>query len=533
MTSLDIRIELPAYSHSFAIQVEQWANIANVKHEIAKSCPGNPRPDGQRLIYKGHFLADEERILDIWKSPDDARILHLAVHPSAWTSNPPSLSSSSPMFPASSAQIPTSVRPASEQAFSQYLRAHTPLLASSSNMSLNYVNWKHHVALQTLLNGVSTLDTARMTDPDWWRSVAVQHLHLCGWSWPSVLDEEYPSAENSGEGLKYEQVIGLPYLSLATPDAAPTPIQTHALKVLSVTFTILTAPSPELPPLPIATSYSTPYPINAQTDLNEHLQQLGLPPIRLAAGQNFNPNLHVNDPNHLPGAVAAPAVEIRAIPLRALMVPLIMLVFRTLLLLYFFSPMKRPFFALLLSAWILYEAWGTLRVVIGDGRVRNPRAVDLNGRVDNNGRQGPADRRDAGASYVANRGQMQALLNGLSNLNLHVEDAVLDGGLPVRPPSLGHKVKTFVSLMLLTLHPAVWDYRRAALRRREGRLRTEANIREAAMQNTDGQNAAGSPGERTEDETRVKALIEAHERRPTWVKEYVHRVQTTDWADDV
>ena len=123
---------------------------------------------------------------------------------------------------------------------------------------------------------------------------------------------------------------------------------------------------------------------------------------------------------------------------------------------------------------------------------------------------------------------MQSFLAGLSNLNLRREDSIIDTGANVPPPSLSHKVKTFVVLILLTLYPAVWDHRRAALRRREGRLRTEQNAREAAR-------SAGPEGEqgREAEAERVRALERLQNRRPAWVKEYVERVLTTDWADEL
>ena len=82
-----------------------------------------------------------------------------------------------------------------------------------------------------------------------------------------------------------------------------------------------------------------------------------------------------------------------------------------------------------------------------------------------------------------------------------------------------------MSLFLVSLHPAVWDRRRTALRRREGRLRTEGNVRESAP-----------PAEGEEDVARTQAREQAvtrYERRPEWVRRYVDRVQETEWADDL
>ena len=66
MSNVSLKIELPAHSHSFDVQVPESASIANIKSEISKSCPGGPKVEGQRLIYAGRLLRDDERIQDIW-----------------------------------------------------------------------------------------------------------------------------------------------------------------------------------------------------------------------------------------------------------------------------------------------------------------------------------------------------------------------------------------------------------------------------------------------------------------------------------
>jgi hypothetical protein len=65
--SLLIRVELPTYSHSFQISVPSIGTIDDVKREIERVCTGNPRVHGQRLIWRGRFLGDDEKVLDIWK----------------------------------------------------------------------------------------------------------------------------------------------------------------------------------------------------------------------------------------------------------------------------------------------------------------------------------------------------------------------------------------------------------------------------------------------------------------------------------
>lgn len=312
-----------------------------------------------------------------------------------------------------------------------------------------------------------------------------------------------------------------------TPDIAPNPLQLHALKVLTYTFPLLSIPSPDSAPA-FATSQTTPFTHSQVTNLNNHLQQVGLPPLRIIPNANANQN--PNDPNN-----PLAAAEIRAIPLRALMVPLVMLTFRTLILLYFFSPSKRPLFGIVLSAWILYEAWGAIRAVIGNGDQPGAQAREGgNGAgagqgVGPRGVPGPAGGPQPGVNNQgARRSQLDAILDRLSNLNLTSEDAILNTeSRDITPPSIGHRAKTFLSLLITTLHPAVWDRRRVILRRREGRIRTEANLRESPPREEGDETLESAH----RDQSRLN-MIARHERRPRWVREYVQRVQDTEWIDD-
>ncbi len=65
--SLLIRVELPTYSHSFQVSVSSTGIVSDLKHEIEQVCPGNPRVHGQRLIWQGRVLSDDEKMLDIWR----------------------------------------------------------------------------------------------------------------------------------------------------------------------------------------------------------------------------------------------------------------------------------------------------------------------------------------------------------------------------------------------------------------------------------------------------------------------------------
>jgi len=274
--------------------------------------------------------------------------------------------------------------------------------------------------------------------------------------------------------------------------------------------------------------------------VNELLQQLGLPQLRVIQPQGNNQNANVNPNPALP--------QLREIPLRPLLMPAFLLVFRTILLLYFVAPTRKPIFIILILAWMLYEIWQPLRN--GLVRVRVQRvAVNRNGAdpqgPENNANNIPAagvaggEVRPAvnvqGAIDGLRAGQLDfqagAVLDTLANMNLQSEEATINQAhlVPVAEPSLGHKVLTFFGLLFSTLHPAIWNRRRTGLRRREGVIRTEANMRREP--------APRAPEEEETEEDRRAAqarrdLREQHARRPRWVQEYMARVVAEEWVDD-
>jgi hypothetical protein len=62
-----IRVELPSHSHVFNMTVAEATLISGVKSMIESQCSGSPRVDGQRLIYRGRILQDNEIVKDVWK----------------------------------------------------------------------------------------------------------------------------------------------------------------------------------------------------------------------------------------------------------------------------------------------------------------------------------------------------------------------------------------------------------------------------------------------------------------------------------
>ncbi|KAF8076239.1 hypothetical protein FPV67DRAFT_1617862 [Lyophyllum atratum] len=529
MSLVELRVELPAYAHSFLVKVPSTSTISDVKQEIFNSCIGSPRVDGQRIIWRGRYLVDHEKVDELWKSPDEPRIVHLAVHPSAWSSSPPEIP------PPARAPTPPPSMPllAPQNLAPPRPRMHpTPTVAAAAANTphpLAYVLFKHQAALAALSS-----DTPVQTsngDQTALRTLSVQAVERHGWMWPAILDAEFPPSSEGG--LKYERVSieGQNFLSLTTPSESPTLLQLHALEVLSYTFSLLAIPiSNTINPRTVP-SQTVPIPPN----VNMLLQQLGLPQMRVAQNQNQNPN-----PNQI-----IPAL--REMPLRPLLAPLVMLAFRTLLLLYFVAPARKPIFGVLILAWMLYEIWRPIR----NGLIRGLRAAAAENQQNRPHPQAAAQQPPQNAQHAQNPPvevarpqqnapgggaaaqidlQAGAVLDALANVNIAAEDRILDEtrGTSTAEPTFSHKLGTLLNLLVTTIHPAVWNRRRVALRRREGRIRTEANVRDAdPPAETDGENIANDARARLRNQ-----LLEQYNRRPRWIREYMERVVAAEWVDD-
>lgn len=324
---------------------------------------------------------------------------------------------------------------------------------------------------------------------------------------------------------------GHPYLQLspAGDGVIPTPLQEHALRVLSYTFSILSMSTTNTPAA--RGMHTQPVPI---PHVNQLLQQLGLPPLR-GAGNHGNPVIQHNQL----------FADLREIPIRPLIAPLMMLLLRTLLLLYFFAPARKPIFGILILGWMLYEIWLPIRNGLrnGWGRVRVNGQRQANNAQ--NGQQAPVAGEPIGlqgpGAHPARAGHVgpvtieahsAQLFDTLANLNIDDEQRMLNPGPggPPAEPTLGHKLTTFLCLFVTTLHPAIWNRRRAALRRREGVVRTEANFRNAPPSPAEG-DSNESPAE-TEAAQRREQLHAQYERHPRWIQRYMDRVVAEDWVDD-
>lgn len=226
-----------------------------------------------------------------------------------------------------------------------------------------------------------------------------------------------------------------------------------------------------------------------------------------------------------------------------------MLIFRTMLLLYFVAPARKPIFGILIIAWMLYEIWmpirnglirGWRRAIAEEQRRQNPNAAAPAGQPEQpnaeqipNAQPGPRppNLRPGGIAAAGIDQQAAALFNTLGNMNVQAEEQILNHTGPVAPPTFSHKLMTFVSLLFTTLHPAVWNRRRVALRQREGRIRTEAVVR-TEIPPTEGEEGESDTRARDNRARLRMELTAQHARRPVWIQRYIERVVEGDWVDD-
>lgn len=382
----------------------------------------------------------------------------------------------------------------------------------------------------------------------------------------------------------------LPYLQNLTPNATPTPRQQHALKVLSFTFPLLSGTR-----LNDAISGA-----HIERRLRSIQHRLDAAMRRLGGGDRRGVGVGLNFGG---GVGAAPNVngfhaqlQVR-IPIRALLMSFVFLAFRVLLLMYFFSPARKPLFSLLVGVWVLYEAWGVIRVAFEDADPLARRAAGVAGREAGAGNGVPpgalGQAAAGGAAGAPNGGDPQQqvphqlpqaapaqaqpnnlspdyILSRLARLHLAEEDQYLDprpsrsGPAPAdtAEPGWFFKARLFVTLFVLTLHPAFWNRRRVLLTAREAKIRTESHARESAEEAErdaqqflqrrqeeaerrreagvgEGNGEAPAPTPTTVEERALQArrvalqqIVERDGRRPIWVREYVKRVLRDSWADE-
>ncbi|QRW04646.1 hypothetical protein RhiLY_03645 [Ceratobasidium sp. AG-Ba] len=208
-----IHVLHPTHNAPLTLAVPPGAKVADLKTAIAEQCPGQPKPNGQRIIWNGRIVVDEEVVGDIWKPGHDTHTVHLAVHPSAW---------SSPQQP------PNPYQP--------------PLLPPHLRIAKDYIMFHHTNALrvmagQPLEPWTNPWGMDHPTATYW----AYSGLASCGHQLPQLLTMPYPAQSANEVGLEYNfvNIDNRPYLSWSNPGATPTAMQQHAVAVLSSTLPLI------------------------------------------------------------------------------------------------------------------------------------------------------------------------------------------------------------------------------------------------------------------------------------------------------
>ncbi|KIY73743.1 hypothetical protein CYLTODRAFT_485249 [Cylindrobasidium torrendii FP15055 ss-10] len=534
MSLVVLRVELPAHSHSFTVQAPAAGTVADVKEVIQATCTGQPRTTGQRLIWRGRALRDDERLQDIWQ-PHEAKTVHLAVHPTAWTDRPPTTPaaavSTSPVLPTPSHSMeqPQNVaRPSEVVSVRDTIQERGPAYPPSTPRShpvidpLAFVRAQQEMALKALTQDTTPLPLELVDAP---KAPSVQFVEGLGWKWPAALDSQFPPSQPGGVKYSHTTIDGQLYLKLEDHSEPSTPSQKHALRVLSHTLEILKAAP--VTAAPVATTVAPWQSPAVPPEISALLQQLGI--------QDLQPNVNVQQDAQIPIIVpipnlpaAAPQPQFR--PLLNLL-PVTFIILRIALLLYFFAPARKPVMGLLLVGWGLYEIWTRHVRVAANPAVPAQRPVAAapagNGAAAPDVNQNNAQPVGEGAQANNLPGLPRASVapvETFATVNLSAEEQMLEGNATGQPTIL-KKAALFGMLFLSTIHPAIWDRRRALLRQREGRIRTEATAMRAPDDGTD----SVENQQRTE---RRAELLRRHGQRPSWVQSYVQRVMDEDWVDD-
>ncbi|KAG9127485.1 hypothetical protein FRC07_013163 [Ceratobasidium sp. 392] len=498
------------------LAVPPGAKVADLKTAIAERCPGQPKPNGQRIIWNGRIVVDEEVVGDIWKPGHGAHTVHLAVHPSAWSSPPATeehvIAPTAPPAPITpGTPLPSLGFFANPQSpFMSALVPTTPLqLPTQASVAKDYVMFHHTNALrvmagQPLEPWASTWGIDQSTAGYW----AYLGITSAGHQFPHVLTAPYP-AQSAGEvGLEYSfvNIDGRPYLSLSNPGASPTAMQQHAVTVLTTTLGLIPyldelTPPPQ-PPAPIHLTYLDNQIRPAQT--------------RIRRARRL-------------------AVAFRTV------VPLSFTLLRASLFIVFFPPAREPLWLLVIIGIVCYEA----RMILNRANDAEP-----NPQPDGNNANQNANAPNRAANNGNNRSlTLRSVLDHATLTRMDAEAASLDLEVPERefreaPRDVAEesrvkealvRARTFLVLFGVTLFPAAWARRREALRLREGKVRVvygeRANLigrqenagqgQTLAEQETEQQQQQQQP---QEEEVPLGDRRRLGLRMGGWRREYVERV---------
>lgn len=157
--------------------------------------------------------------IDTRQTPDDSPVIHLAVHPSAWTTTPAEPSSSPSQYPSaptgpplqsSALQQPTRrglSAPAYQPSWVTSLHNpsrsyHQPPMMPTPT-PLPYISMKHENALSALTTGRISASMAA-ADLELLKQQTKAALAHHGYSWPAIFDELWPPSRENEKGVTYQ-----------------------------------------------------------------------------------------------------------------------------------------------------------------------------------------------------------------------------------------------------------------------------------------------------------------------------------------
>jgi len=310
---------------------------------------------------------------------------------------------------------------------------------------------------------------------------------------------------------------GLPYLFLQTPDVPPSSAQRHAMRVLEATM-------PLLDQTPLVHAQAT---LQIQSALQ----------ASLLARTAFTQPIVARQPVRAVAAFGVPAAlqPLAQVQIRAIIPPLVMLVFRAGLLLYIFTPSRRPLFATMIGLWVAWEVYTVVRAAM-PADVRAPRRAAAAAAANGAGAgAAPGAAAANGANGVAGAPTRLAFLPEepgvdalarLATIQLGNEAAMLEPGAePAQVPDWRQRTRAFFTLFVLSVHPAWWERRRRLLRNREGQLRTRYRQPEPPAPEAAAEEQA--PGQPPREPPPPPPQPPAG-----WAASYIDRVRNVEWIDE-